>query len=55
MRRKITAANNSKMIFGDIWGERTRMLGCWMGNTEDLKQRKARAGKAWFKVKQQLK
>ena len=31
------------------------MLRCWMGNTEDLKQRKARAGKAWFKVKQQLK
>ena len=38
------------MIFGDIIGERTRMVGCWIGNTEDLKQRKVRAGKAWLKA-----
>ena len=52
---KNNSSKEEKMIFGDMLGERTRMLGCWMGNTEDLKQRKARAGKAWFKVKQQLK
>ena len=52
---KNNCSKEEKMIFGDMLGERTRMLGCWMGNTEDLKQRKARAGKAWFKVKQQLK
>ena len=52
---KNNSSKEEKMIFGDMLGERTRMLGCWMRNTEDLKQRKARAGKAWFKVKQQLK
>ena len=52
---KNNSSKEEKMIFGDMFWERTRMLGCWMGNTEDLKQRKARAGKAWFKVKQQLK
>ena len=49
------SSKEEKMIFGDILGERTRVLGCWMGNTEDIKQRKVKKGKAWFNVKQQLK
>ena len=44
-----------RMIFGEIMEEKTRIVGVWMGSTEDLKQRKARAGRAWFKVKSQLK
>ena len=51
---KNNEGKEEQMIFGNIAEEDTRMLGCWMGNKEDLKQRRARAGRTWFKVKKQL-
>jgi hypothetical protein len=51
---KNNESKEEQMIFGNIKEEETRMLGCWLGNEEDVKQRKARAGRTWFKVKKQL-
>ena len=50
--------NNNKeetLVFGSEEGKEIRMLGCWMGAEEDIKQRKKRAGGLWCKLKQQLK
>ena len=41
--------------FGSEEGKKIRMLVSWMGAKEDIKNRKQRAGKLWFKVKKQLK
>ena len=43
-----------RMVFGGEEEEKTRMLGCWMGAVEDIKQRIARARTTWFKVEKQL-
>ena len=43
-----------RMVFGGGEEEKTRMLGCWLGAAEDIKQRTARAGNTWFKIKKQL-
>ena len=40
--------------FGTEEGNKVRMLGCWMGWREDVKNRLVRAGRAWFKVRQRL-
>ena len=42
------------LTFGHLNNDNTRMFGCWMGAKKDVQQRKARAGKAWFQVKNQL-
>ena len=41
--------------FGREDSEKIRMLGCYMGESEDTKQRKKRAGATWLKVKNRLK
>ena len=41
--------------FGKEDSEKIRMLGCYMGEKEDTKQRKKRAGATWFKIKNRLK
>ncbi len=41
--------------FGKEDSKKIRMLGCYMGEKEDTKQRKKRAGATWFKVKSRLK
>ena len=41
--------------FGDESSDKIRMLGCYMGFEEDVKQRTKRAGSAWVKVKNRLK
>ena len=40
--------------FGTAESDNIRMLGVWMGEGEDVKQRLKRAGAAWMKVKNQL-
>ena len=42
-------------VFGDPDGGGTRMLGCWLGNAEDLRNRIGRASKLWGVVKCRLK
>ena len=44
-----------EVLFGKEEGGKIRMLGTWLGPDDDIKQRKKRAGAAWFKVKGQLK
>ena len=41
--------------FGTEESNKIRMLGVWLGEEEDIKQRLKRAGAAWIKVKNQLK
>ena len=43
------------LIFGYEGSEKIRMLGVWMGEGEDVKQRLKRAGMSWSKVKNRLK
>ena len=43
------------LIFGEEEGDKVRMLGCYIGVNEDLKQRVKRAGHAWSQVKPRLK
>ena len=43
------------LMFGEEEGEEIRMLGSFMGEREDTKQRIKRAGMAWSKVKPRLK
>ena len=43
-----------EVLFGTEEGGKIRMLGTWLGPDNDIKQRKKRAGAAWFKVKGQL-
>ena len=40
--------------FGTDGSGKIRMLGSWMGWTEDVKERLKRGGKAWWKTKQRL-
>ena len=40
--------------FGTEEGEKIRMLGCYVGEDEDNRQRRKRAGMAWMKVKNQV-
>ena len=44
-----------ELNFGREDSSKIRMLGCYMGETEDTKQRIKRAGATWFKVKNRLK
>jgi hypothetical protein len=44
-----------EVLFGTEDGGKIRMLGTWLGPDDDIKQRKKKAGAAWFKVKGQLK
>ena len=44
-----------ELIFGTEEGKKIRMLGCWIGADEDVKNRIRRAGMLWNKVKKQLK
>jgi hypothetical protein len=41
--------------FGEDSSDKIRMLGCYMGWKEDIKQRSKRAGMAWSKVRRRLK
>ena len=41
--------------FGSEEGKKIRILGCWIGAEEDVRNRKKRAGALWCKVKRQLK
>ena len=41
--------------FGTEESNNIRMLGVWLGETEDVKQRLKRAGAAWVKIRNQLK
>ena len=56
---KLEERNNDdkeeELIFGTEDGEKIRMLGSYIGQREDIKQRKKRAGLSWFKLKKQLK
>ena len=44
-----------ELIFGTEEGEKIRMLGSYIGNREDIKQRVKRANGAWAKTKRRLK
>lgn len=44
-----------ELVFGTTDGEKIRMLGSYIGPTEDVKQRIRRGGAAWAKLKPQLK
>ena len=44
-----------RLDFGSEEGKKIRMLGCWIGAEEDVRNRKKRAGVLWCKVKRQLK
>ena len=46
--------NNDGKDFGTKEGGKIRMIGCWMGWKEDVKNRLTRAGCAWFKVRQRF-
>ena len=56
---KVEERNNDdkeeELIFGTDEGDMIRMLGSYIGQKEDLKQRKKRAGHSWFKLKKRLK
>ena len=44
-----------QLNFGKEDSSKIRMLGCYMGEEEDTRQRIKRAGATWFKVKNRLK
>lgn len=44
-----------ELVFGTEEGEKIRMLGSYIGNKEDIKQRIKRANGAWAKTKRRLK
>ena len=44
-----------ELPFGREGSSGIRMLGCWLGWNEDVKQRLARAGRAWAKLRGRLK
>ena len=48
-------AKEERLKFGTEEAGEIRILGCWMGPKEDLRNRKRRAGAVWGKVKRQLK
>ena len=43
-----------RALFGSPEAEEIRMLGCWLGNKEDLKNRIKRAGMLWTKCRERL-
>ena len=43
------------LMFGTEGSGKIRMLGSWMGWSEDVKERLKRGGRAWWKTKQRLK
>ena len=53
---KLAESNNDdkEEIFGTEEGAKIRMLGSYIGQKEDLSQRKKRASHSWFKLKKQL-
>ena len=44
-----------RLVFGEEESKKIRMLGCWMGWSEDVSQRLKRGGRAWWITKQRLK
>ena len=44
-----------RLDFGSEEGKKIRMLGCWIGAEEDVRNRKKRAGSLWCKLKRQWK
>ena len=55
MKRRTMRIRKETLGFGSEEGKKIRILGSWMGAEEDIKNRKQRARKLWFKVKKQLK
>ena len=43
-----------KLVFRQANSEKIRMLGCWMGPEEDIKQRIRRAGGLWARVREEI-
>ena len=41
---KNNSSKEEKMILGDMLGERTRMLGCWMGEHREPKAKEGKSG-----------
>ena len=48
-------SKEEKLLFGEEESGKVRMLGSWMGWSEDVKQRLKRGGRAWWMTKQRLK
>ena len=48
-------AKEEELVFGTENGEKIRMLGSYIGNNEDIKQRVKRANTSWTKIKRRLK
>ena len=44
-----------RLVFGEEESGKIRMLGSWMGWSEDISQRLKRGGRSWWKTKQRLK